>query len=151
MATKRNATSTIVEEIPPSLPENVGVSEEEPQPAALPVETPPPPPPPPPVISVEDVLRLQDQVESYRATAIQTLLHQQQEIAEKLVRLGYGAVVPSSPTSQRPKPAVGGKAIRSDAFCKYCQIHGHDARLHRGQGEKKRKFTQAELDAIGNK
>jgi hypothetical protein len=125
-----------------------------PRTAEPPEEVAPQPLPPemattPSTVSVEDVLRLQDELESHRSAAIQTLLAQQMEIAEKLKKLGYNA--PGDGAIQKAKAPVGGKAIRSDAFCKYCQVHGHDARLHRGQGDKKRKFTAAELEQIGKK
>ncbi len=33
--------------------------------------------------------------------------------------------------------------------CPVCDIGGHDARTHRGQGKNKRKFTAAELKGLG--
>lgn len=111
-------------------------------------EVTPPPYSPPTLkeVSVEDVLRMQESLDHHREAAIEALLIQRREIEQKLQRLGYQAPESNLVTMPpRQKAAVGGKSIRADAYCKYCQIKGHDARLHRGQ-EKKKKFTPAELE-----
>lgn len=46
----------------------------------------------------------------------------------------------------------GGKKKQQDAasrHCEICDMQGHDKRNHRSQGDKKRKFTPAELQKLG--
>lgn len=98
--------------------------------------------------SVEDILRMVEQLNAHRQVAIDALLAKQTEIATQLKALGYQ---PQEPQAESYTPTVRrsgvGAAVRPDAYCKICQLNGHDARMHRGQAVKKR-FTASELAAL---
>ncbi len=100
---------------------------------------------------VASVLSLQAQINTQRDAAIQHLLQEQQTISEQLISLGYNQPEPEGISPVKPPAKRGGKAIRPDAYCKICQIKGHDGRLHRGQGDKPRKFTPQELSALASR
>lgn len=122
------------------------------------------------VVSVENVLSLKRQWESQREDAIKELLKQKRLIESQLKELGFTPEpdflpVPASSVQpfrsaevkpmKRTKSARGGKPISSGTVCPICTVDpnnpvtGHDGRLHRGQGKRKRPFTKAEVAERG--
>jgi hypothetical protein len=104
---------------------------------------------------VDEVMGLQMALDSKKSLAIQSLLDARTDIEQKLISLGHGSVV-QAPAKRRGRPPGSGKsAVATSAeaptpkvrFCNICGIVGHDARAHRSQGDKKRKFTPQELAA----
>jgi hypothetical protein len=95
----------------------------------------------PEVSIVDRVLGMTSELQTLREQAIADLRNQRRVIDEKLAQLG-DVMVKRSPT---------GGTLSAVSHCRICDIDGHDARQHRWQGDKKRKFTPTELANIGNK
>jgi hypothetical protein len=137
----------------------------EPAPEVMPIhEANPEPVAAAPVVNmsfVDEVIALQQKLDSQRKAAIDQLLAEQKRIKEQLYLLGFEEAHSLPPTRvtrpapQRRAPASVGSApaaprpsaTGTGPFCKYCNASGHDARAHRGQAVKKA-FTQSELTAL---
>jgi hypothetical protein len=89
---------------------------------------------------VAAVLALQEQLKERRQAAIDVLLQQRNDIDNKLFLLGHNTASVIPVKNKPDGPAA-------DAYCKYCNLAGHDARSHRSQSVK-RAFTQDELAAL---
>ena len=90
---------------------------------------------------VEKVLGMTTELQTLRESAIAELRQQRTAIDEKLAMLGE--------TVSKRSPSAFGTTTAS--HCRICDVDGHDARQHRFQGDKKRKFTPAELAGIGSR
>jgi len=90
---------------------------------------------------VEKVLGMTTELQTLREQAITDLRNQRTVIDEKLAMLG-DTIAKRSPAGGTPS---------SISHCRICDVDGHDARQHRFQGDKKRKFTPQELAGIGGR
>lgn len=98
---------------------------------------------------VDEYLKSLEKLNSQRDAAIKELLDDRAAIDEKLAKIGYTVPVP---TKADGKP----KQTRSKGPCPVCNVMTepwHDGRhkAHRAQGEKKKAFTDAELQKLGMK
>ncbi len=93
---------------------------------------------------IADVRRLQAELDSKRRSAIDALLQQRGEIDNTLASLGYVAGEGRRGGQRR---MVRSKSPE-ERMCPICEVSGHDARAHKSQGKRKRKFTADELAAM---
>lgn len=90
---------------------------------------------------VEQALKAMENIDTLRKEAVDELLTQRNEIDKQLRTLGHGE----------------GKVIRARRvvdpntpcpICNFVTAPAHDARKHRGQGDKKKPFTPKELEEL---
>ena len=93
---------------------------------------------------IDEIQSLQSQIDAKKESAIQALLGQRKHIDDLLTSLGHADAARA--VSGRI-PGVRRSKAPGEQYCKYCEIHGHDARRHKGQSEKK-KFSKEELAAL---
>jgi hypothetical protein len=107
-------------------------------------------------VSIEDVLDLQNRLDSMKDAAIKGLLRRIEESKAQLARLGYVEQTPEpgwittaprtiTPAKRRGVGRGRGSKPKSGRFCKVCNVTGHDRRAHKNHPKK---FTADELAAM---
>lgn len=81
--------------------------------------------------------KLQEQIEEVDERITEQKKGRISELVAELKELGYNV-------DNRKKRSASDRDP-SSVTCQICKITGHDARSHRGQGDKKRPFTKEEL------
>lgn len=101
--------------------------------------------------SIADQLRaLDDQRTKLLAGAKEEALGKVREAVDELNALGFSFVLQDTGRSRASRK--GTRQVDPNRPCPVCGFRTdppHDARRHRGQGEKKRPFTAEELTALG--
>src|SRR5882762_10242682 len=92
--------------------------------------------------ATERALKAKAEMESLFQAAIDEQLAIIKDAEQKLGELGY-----SSASSK--KKASSRNTDPSKRHCPICDMDGHDGRAHRNQGDKKKKFSAAELKELG--
>jgi hypothetical protein len=98
--------------------------------------------------ATEKALKAKAEMESLFQAAIDEQLGIIKEAEQRLGELGYGA-----PTKKAGKTGIT-RQRDPNAPCSVCNFAtdpGHDGRVHRSQGDKKKPFTAAELAEKGYK
>jgi hypothetical protein len=94
--------------------------------------------------TIDKALKAIADAETLKQTAIKELLTIIKEAEKRLAELGYNVTTTKVRTKKKTRntdPAM--------KHCPICKMKGHDGRAHRGQGKTKKKFTAAELKALG--
>jgi hypothetical protein len=100
-----------------------------------------------PMNIIEQLKKLDEQRAALLANAKTEALEKAKTAIAELNSLGFYYTLREGAATKRK--TVTRNTDPSKKHCPVCDIDGHDARAHRGQGKNKKKFTGVELKGLG--